>query len=121
MKTDEVYINTLKMMGVKGLALVEFKDALSLYPLTINQEVKQGMINKILGTVVMEKTLKQWFEFFVKEGNKSGISYCFLNEDNQPINRPYRMQDFDFSRIEKPNVKILIELILEEYYKKELV
>lgn len=121
MKADEVYVNTMRMMGVKGLALIEFKDALALYPKTINPEVKQNMINKILGTVVMEKTLKQWFEFFVKQGNNAGARVVCNSTENSALDylysRPYKMDDFDLRRIEKPNVLFLIQLILQEYYK----
>ena len=114
-------INTLKMMGVSGMKAVFFADALQLFPLTINKEVRQGMIDTILNTKVMDKTFREWFEHFVKEGNKRGVVYEFTDIYNQPQSCPYTMKDFDFARIEKPSIMVLIEMVLQEYYTKEKV
>lgn len=111
------------MMGVSSKDAFLFMDAYNLFPLTISQEVKLSMIKTILNTVIMEKTLKQWFEHFVKEGNKKGVKFCYNTTGNPALDylytRPYNMDDFNFDRIERPNVNILIELILQNFYKKE--
>lgn len=109
------------MMGVSGMKAVFFADALQLFPLTINEEVKKGMIDTMLNTQVMDKTFREWFEYFVKKGNKLGAVYEFTDVYNQPHSRPYTMKDFDFARIEKPNIMLLIEMVLQEYYTKEKV
>lgn len=109
------------MMGVSGMKAVFFADAFELFPLTINKEVKQGMIDTMLNTQVMDKTFRKWFEHFVHEGNKRGVVHCFEDTQGRPQSRPYTMKDFDFTRIERPNIMLLIEMVLQEYYKREKV
>lgn len=100
--------NTLVMMGVSMKDAFFFVDALKLYPLTINQEVKKSMINTMLNTKVMDKTFRQWFEHFIKTSTKHGVFNHYTNEFGGDSSRPYKMSDFDLSRIEKPNMMLLI-------------
>ena len=113
--------NTLKMMGVSSKDALFFVDALELYPLTINPTVKQAMIDIILNTKVMDKTFRQWFELFVKESKNSGVRFEFIDVNLKSSSRPYKITDFDLTRIEKPNVMILLDLILQMYYRKEKI
>lgn len=113
--------NTLKMMGVSGKDALLFQDAYTLFPLTINSSVKKAMRDTILDTIVMDKSLKQWFEHFVKEGTRIGLGLGYVNNAGLPCKRPYSMKDFNFDIIEKPTITLLLEMILQEYYKKENV
>ena len=113
--------NTLKMMGVSGKDALFFEDAYNCFPLTINPSVRKAMCDTMLNTVVMGKTFKQWFEHFIKEGTKIGVGVEYTSNAGLPMKRPYSMKDFDFDRIEKPTITLLLEMILQEYYKKEKV
>jgi len=111
--------NTLVMMGISGMNAILFVDALRCYHLTINQEVKKSMITTMLNTKVMDKTFRQWFEHFVKNAHKQGASFHYVNEFGESVSRQYKMSDFDMDRIEKPNMVLLIKMVLQEYYKKK--
>ena len=109
------------MMGVSSKDALFFVDALEMYPLTINPTVKQSMINTILNTKVMDKSFRQWFELFVKETKKRGVQIQLTDKNGNPYSRPYKITDFDLTRIEKPNVMILLDLVLQRYYRQEKV
>jgi hypothetical protein len=113
--------NTLKMMGVSGKDALFFEDAYDCFPLTINPSVKKAMRDTMLNTVVMGKTFKEWFEHFVKEGTKIGVGLEYVNNAGLPTKRPYSMKDFNFDIMEKPTITLLLEMILQEFYKKENV
>jgi len=113
--------NTLTMMGVSGKDALFFEDAYNCFPLTINPPVKKAMCDTMLNTIVMGKSFKQWFEHFIKEGTEIGVGLEYVNNAGLPTKRPYVMKDFDFDRMEKPTITLLLEMILQEYYKKENV
>ncbi len=105
------YFNTLKMMGASSIDALTFSDALETMHLTVNQEVKQKLRDSILNTVVMEKSFKEWFKFFVQEGND-----CLVQKGELPISE--EEVNLSLENIQKPQVTALLELVLQEYYEK---
>ena len=116
----EKYRNTLVMMGVSRPNALFFVDAMDNFSLTVSQEVKKSMIDTMLNTKVMDKTFSEWFKYFIEITSKNNVFYHFINENNQEVSQPYKLSDFDLNRIEKPTIIILFDLILQEYYKKNL-
>jgi hypothetical protein len=98
-RTPETVAKTLKMMGVKGMKIVFVKDAFLSMRNCINQKVLQAYRNEILSTVVMDKTLREWYKHFIK---------------TNPESRTFNIDDCDLSHL-----YTLVELVLQVYYKKE--
>ena len=116
--------NTLKMMGVSGKDALLFEDAHKCYHLTVGVATKTAYRNQMLNTVIMGKTIKQWFEHYIKISQKMGIQKeSSLPHENQFTAKDfyYTIKDFDFDMIEISNVNILLDLIVQEYYRKEKI
>ena len=112
--------NTLVMMGVPKRCALDFQDAYNCIHLTISPQVKKSYTDTMLGTIVMDKTFKEWFEFFIEKGNALGVVYDVFNANNGNMEKKlYKMKDFDLTRFEKSNMCTLLEMVLQEFYKKE--
>jgi len=105
--------NTLKMMGVKPIKALFVDDALQSMRNIINKEAKAYYRNVILDTEVMGKTFRKWFEHFKKQASK--MSYT----DEMGVRIPYKPSDFNVDTAESYNLLALVDLVLQEYYKKE--
>lgn len=95
------YGNTLKMMGVSFKDALFFSDNLKIYHLTINPSIKAKIKSDMLNQLIMDKTISEWFIYY---GKQTDTNYKF-NPDN----------------IEADSIKGLIELIVQEFYKKEKI
>jgi len=104
------YANTLKMMGVSGKDALFFSDALETYHLTISPSVKKANRDVLLNTVIMGKTVRDWFIKFDKEAPKPP----FWEPQPKPITEY-------IDDIQAYQYKVLIEVLLQKFYKENLV
>lgn len=93
------YGNTVKMMGASPRVSLEFADACHVLGTYINQELKTKARRTILGTVVMGKTMRDWLKHFAGK----------------------ELKEFNLSRLEMNNVDSLVNLVCQEYYRREKV
>jgi len=100
------YGNTLYMMGVSSKDALIFGDNLKIYHLTINPNIKAKIKNEMLNQVVMGKTINKWFKYYEKDVKSSFSLY------GEPL-----IYKFNPDNVESGNIKALIELLLQEYYK----
>ena len=107
--------NTLKMMGVPAMKALFFADNLKCFHLTIGQDLKEKMRNEMLDTVVMDKTFREWFEYFAKDAIKKRATFLDING----MKIPYELKDIKPNNLDASNIHALLELVLQEFYKKE--
>jgi hypothetical protein len=115
--------NTLKMMGVSGRDAMFFEDAHRCYHLTVSATVKGAHRNQMLNTVIMDKTVRQWFEYYIKLSKKMGIKDETAPSNGNPFQTSqfFTVKDFDLNRVELNSINILLELVLQEFYKREKI
>ena len=111
--TSKKMQNTLVMMGVHRMKAVFVDDALKSMRNIVNKDVEAAYRKIVLDTEVMGKTFKQWFEHFKKQA--STMSYT----NEMGIRIPFRPSEFDVNKAELHNLLALVNLVLQEYYKKE--
>jgi len=115
---QDKYYNTLKMMGVSAMGSLFFADALNLMHITINQEVKKSQRAIILNTVIMGKPFKEWYIHFVGIGIKNKQQYFNAESETSEL---FSKKAIEFDKTESYHFKTLLELVLQEYYKRERV
>lgn len=101
--------NTLKMMGVSAMKAVFAADALSSMKNIINKDVEKAYRNIFLDTVVMDKTLREWAKHFHKYAKNNNIGESF------------EINNFNSESLNQSHLIALLNLVLQEYYKKENV
>ena len=113
MNLDKKMQNTLVMMGVNRMKAVFVDDALKSMRNIISKKAEAAYRNVVLDTEVMGKTFRQWFEHFKKKA--STMSYV----DEMGISRPFKPSGFDVEKAELHNLLALVDLVLQEYYRRE--
>lgn len=111
---DNKIYNTLVMMGVSKMKALFFTDAYECINRTINKAVQKAQIEQIMNTIIMDKTMKEWYDYFVDQAIDSKMT-----DEETGLRLAYVKKDLDLDNVSKIQVDCLLELILQEFYKKE--
>ncbi|MBF0429423.1 MAG: S8 family peptidase [Magnetococcales bacterium] len=76
---DNKLMNTLVMMGVKPVLAMFVQDAIRSMRNIVSKEAETYYRNTVLNTVVMDKTLRQWYVQFQNEAIKKGSEELLSN------------------------------------------
>lgn len=98
------YANSLKMMGVSSKDALFFSDALTTYHLTISPSVRKANRDLMLSTVIMGKTVKEWF---IKLDNEAPKPPFWEPQPTPIINMMDDIQSYQF--------KLLLEILFQKY------
>jgi len=113
LKSMGKYANTLKMMGVDGKNALLFEDSLNSIHLCINPTVKKYYQDTILETVVMGKSIREYYTDIIKDANRRATRDTFGN-----------IQTYD-TKIDdtfgKSETIALIEILTQRYYQKAIL
>ncbi len=108
--TDNKEYNTLKMMGVSGRDALVFVDSLKSMRNLVGKETTKYYRNNILNTVAVGKTFREWYQHFLKAADKNRHSKGLPE---------FFTKNFDIDDTGISHLKALLELVMQEYYKKE--
>jgi len=92
-QSDDVILNTLTMLKVKGINAVIFADATKCIHTTISPKARKEYNKLIFETKIQNKTFKQWINYFVKK---------------------HKTREFNFESIQQFQIKEILTAIVGE-------